>query len=531
MTPGTSPGVWLLDLDTGGEVLRIGSEACVVTSSTAGADVKYRAGLPPIDAEIETDEIPLRIRADLWRDATRVGPLTGRSAKLRYYRGEAFLEHAIMVVSGYVAAPVVSPPDAPDAVDLTIRRGDQRSDDVCDPRAVVTADTTTAGYAPNLAGQAYPIVIGAPGRGTTDSSSSNPGPATPGLIIDPGGALGTILIALGHVPATSVQVWDLSIWGSSSSTDEIPVTHTTDLLGRKITTARIMDGVSGTLSPDANAAIGVGWHVRSGFGRGLAHRGRDVVGLGDVLAWGADTYAGDEVYDHGEIEARRSALNRYQIDTVINELGLPWDEWVEANLAEVFQIEAVTGPLGLYWREVAWTVDARSVAAVLVCDRSAPGEHVVRESGLAEVAVGDITRELTIAYAPSLLSGAMGRRVTYGAEQGDRVWQDGELRYAAHDLLARAALNRGSVSRTIEAPNVWDPSTAELLAQTHVARLALPHTALSVSGGARLLDLPAYATVRVIDARVGLDALAVLLPRPQVAASGRVTRALRIPPV
>ncbi len=537
MTPGTAPGVWLLDLDTGGEILHLSSETVAPTSRALGGAVVYRAALAPGDLELEAESVSLRSRGtELWRDASRLGPFRGRAATLRYWRGEPYLEDALVAVDGYVSDMTVSPPEGRDAADLSIVRADARSSDVCDPQHTVTTvsfttSPLTTGPYPQTMGAVYPWVIGAPGR-LSPSETGYPQPVSPGVCISRagGGAIAQmILIARGHVPADAVAVWDMDEFGSSGSIDECPTEHTTDDLGNEVTVIRPADAVLGQLSLDPGMTRGIGWKVQSGWGRGLTHKGREVTGLGDVLSWGADLFAGSERYDRGEIEARRERLNRYQIDCVINQLAVPWDEWVEANLAEVFQLETVTGPRGLYWREAAWSVDPLRAAATLVCDRSAPGVAVTRESGLVERSDGEIVRELSVSYAPRF-AGGFHRRLTYGAVRQEYVVGQPDSAHSGHPLLARAAGFRGAVTTTIAAWPVWDQATADLVAQLHVQRLALPHRLVEVSGAQELIDLRPYSTVRIIDGRIGLDEYALVLPPPRISPSRRVRLTLRIPP-
>lgn len=502
-----SSGVWLLDFTLGGRPWRFATREVSVLSREAGQAVVYRAGLSGLDFTLQAETASVQVRAadpHAWAKSRRsLGPLAGRPFRLwRWYEG--LLEDGLLALQGTVEAAGWGDSGDPSALSLTLRRDLQGlSFPVPDPQARV--DSSTWPVRPlyptdeNVQGAAYPVIIGFPGSQGSLSSTAAPRPTTPGLLVE-GLAHPTsvLLVADRRVHATTVRVWDIS--ATPPESEDRTVQYTEDKLGREIA---YVDFVASSFT--APAAEGheylVAWDRRPAYGGGILWDGEPVRGLGDLLLWGAATLSRAR-YDTAEMEARRAALNRHTIDTVINDPTL-WEDWLRGNILDLYELEPVHSPRGLYYRQRVYVTDPTKVRARLTASPGGSGWRVVRQGPVQDVQ-DEIVNEITVEYDPAAMSSSsFRRRVTVGPIQG--AYERGTV-----DTRHGAAL-ACRVSRTLYElrPRTWqtvttsDPSAALLLAQLKAQRHALPAQLVRYRGGPELADLRHYDTVEIEDTSPG----------------------------
>jgi hypothetical protein len=346
-------------------------------------------------------------------------------------------------------------------------------------------------------GMVYPVVFGAPGGIV---------PATPALRVYETVAGNYFVIAGHHVAATSVILYNMTQEEDPLPGDAYAPINTEDDLGNKVAMIGPVPpsgGGFGTVHAIADNEYAVAWDPATGGG--VRHRGRAIEGLGDLLQWGADTLS-VAVHDQGEMAARRSSLNRFRIGGFINELDVVWQEWLESNVLNLFEIEQVEGPRGVYFQEIRHRADRRHVRAKLVTGAGRGGYRVERISAVME-SDEEIYNRILVSYGP--LAGS--KTQYYGtAVMGAFAFGsgDGEER-PAPSVLQRDP--RCSYSERMFGPRelhletgiVWEEGTATLLAQIKAARHAIPKLLASYRGGRELLDLRRHDVVEIYDTSPG----------------------------
>lgn len=501
---------WLLEVDLGGSPVRLSTSEVTVPSRTDGAGGRlYARGLPSLEVPLGADSLTVQVPLlDAYARARQVRQLVGRQAVLRYYRGEPVLEDAVIVLRGVVSGVRYGDPSAPDAVQLELRRSDLvGSTTMLPPGWVVDGDTWLQDVyrsAPQVLGAAYPLVIGCPGRPSQDGGTDYY-PAVPAACVDttPGAR---ILLVAGHpTEATRVKVWDLS---GGIVTDVGPVSPvvslTDDASSQPCSTAAL---VGASIDPPDNSALYTSWLPRDGdYGAGVLFEGEPIRGLGTLLLWGSLEYARDPV-DRGALRSWRDELDQYEIDAFVNDPAVSWDDWVRANILDLFGVERMDGPDGLWYRPAVYRPQRARVRATLVTDRTAAG-HLVKVGGYGQTA-DDLATTITVQYAPRAASRSYDRRWTLAPERDpddDRVVGSALCRRALEVLGGRTA----AVSR--ECPVTAHPGTALRLAQRLAERYALPADEVTIEGGPRLAGLQPYDTVEIVDHMAPGPVLGVVQP-------------------
>ena len=483
-------GRWLLDLDLGGQIWRLGSQEVRVTSRVRGGPVSYLAGLDDLSWEIDGDSISITARAasaDAWGSARRhLGPLRGRRAVLRYWYPGQDLEDAYVALQGTIGGASYADPADPYGMQFELTR-DLRglSREVLSPSAKLSY-ATFAGLLGDVPeeGIYYPLVIGCPG--SPRSVGGLPSPATPALPINY--TLTRRVLIAGHRVAAS-RVWLFNL--TEREVVDLPVVHGTDDLGQEFAYVSL-DGVP-IFTFDSEHEYAVGWDRE--WGGGLVHRGRQVAGLGDLLQWGADTNS-LVLYDQGEMAARRTALNRFRVDTLINEQIL-WSDWLESNVLSFFELEEVQGPRGIYYEEIRHEAHRSLVRAKLTTAADQPGYRVSRISGVVEEEE-EILNRIRISYLPYAASYTQYVELVIAAPPHSTGLDATSLLLPS----PRSALSErlyGPREGTWETGISSDPATIAAVARTKVAKHALPKRSATYEGGRELLDLRKQQVVDVYD--------------------------------
>lgn len=336
----------------------------------------------------------------------------------------------------------------------------------------------------------YPLVIGCPGAARAGGQVT---PATPAIRIavtlEP-----TKLIIAGHrVAASSVTVFNLTTGEVESA---VPVFYEEDGRGRTVAMVNIQ---ALSISLERGDEYAIGWDRSTGGG--IQHGSRPVLGLGDLIAWGCATFSG-AIHDFGEIEARRQSLNRFRVDTVVNETSVLWHDWLQSNVLELCEIETVEGQRGVYYQERRHRTDRRLVRGRLVTGTSGGGYRVERVAAVSE-SDEEIYNDLTLAYKPFAASHEQFEESVTAIDPNP---QDGIV---VEDLLLRDP--RCEYSRRLygrrearwETNLTADRATAIAITANKAARHALPKQLTAYQGGRDLLDFRKWDVVEVQDTSPG----------------------------
>lgn len=485
---------WLLDLHLGDRAMRFGTRAASVSSRVAAARVLYVPSLDALSWEVGQDSASLRVMASTPSDwalaRKRYNSLRGWRAVLRLWFDDQELENAYVALQGLVTSATYGDPEDPFALQLDIDRNPpELSREMLSPTARLDK-TTFSGLLGDIpeGGFYYPLVIGHPG--SPRGPGGLPSPATPALPLNY--TLTRRMLIAGHrVEASRVWLFNLT----EGEVKDLPVSHGVDDLGQEFAYIDLL-GVP-IFTFDSEHEYAVGWDRQ--WGGGLMHRGRVVAGLGDLLEWGSDTYSLVQ-HDAGEMSARRTALNRFRVDTVINE-QIKWTEWLESNVLSLFEIEEVQGQHGAYYEEIRHKAHQRHVVGKLNTDIGGSGYRVHRISGIREDDE-EIINVFTFAYLPFAASHTeYVEVVTVNPPRGTALVATIETLVSPLCRLSEQLFGRRE--GTWETGISSDPATLRAIALSKAERHAIPKLIVSYKGGLDLLSLRKNDVVELYDTRNG----------------------------
>lgn len=506
-------GQWLLELDLGGELLRVSTSAAEITTQ-AGAVVRYAGGLSDLAVawDGQTDSIGLQLSSPVhdWCKLQAQGQSLERCPGVlrRWYPGLA-LEQARVVLRGITGAVSTGYLADPGQLSLELRRA------VADlggtlPAAQNVVDATTWPVRPaypqdsGINGAYYPVVIGRPGN------ADGGGQATPGLLVEGLAHPSSRLLVAGHkVAASTVTAWDMS---SSPPQYELrTVQEVADKLGQVVSYVDFQAASAG-FTADEGIKWWIGWQELGG----LEYRGQELRGLGQVLEWAATEHSG-AVVDVGRMRAQAAQLDPLKVDACINSPVNALD-WVRGELASVYPIREIAGEQGLYWARVRYDYTAQDAVASLSAAR---GE--IRSAGPLASRDLDLANEITVQFCPSMMSGRYRRRVVItGATRAKEIGPGAEAQVLG-SLRCQLSQSRWGVrSSTITCPTVDDPSTAARIAQHLAALHATPKRWGVWIGGPELEALPLLGCVAITDPQKHLEAALGVIERIEPTAAGEV---------
>lgn len=468
--------VWLLDVELGGgRVLYVASEGAEVATHAAGGLRRYDPGLPDLTVERGAAGLNVDVRAhDIDGTRRRHGPFRGRRATLRLWRGEAVAEDAEVLFAGVIEDARWGDPEAPDRLQL-----DFAVAPAVTSAAVVAPDALVSTGAwpdldPDAAGEPIPTVIGEPGTSSPIAwFDATRYAASPLLCVDTQynpGISRLFAAADHHVSAANLRVYN----ANSQSWTSVAVVNQRDGLGRRVACVVLTTTFAG--DGDEGKVFG-SWDQ----GGGALHEGRAVRALGDLLVWGAVTYGGGP-WDLGRIRGAQAAFNRYKIDAVINDDGLAWDAWLQANVLDVIGITVERGPDGSYFAEDVYLPDeARSRARLSTDPADTRGHRVTRVGPYADDVEDELASSVTVLFALS----NDGRWPRSWTLTGDAEIDTEERRTTELYAPCRRALELGGAQRTVWAPTA-DPTTARLVALRQADRYSVPGYLGVFEGGPEL---------------------------------------------
>lgn len=493
---------WLCAFDMGGEVLRFtsGGESVAVESREYGT-VVFRTGMDaPSEISRTVTSISLAIQAAArtdWAEVRdRLGPIRGRRARFWFWVEGLTLEEAYQILDGRVTAARWGSPSAPSTLDITIAR-EEEDQAISWPRSYDTLREGDQSWTQvsteiddALIGRNYPTILGAPGD--QGSVGANPSQGSPGLVVRVAGSTTLIVVAGHHVAATFVR-----IFVGGSALGNFLVTNTYDNRGVACATV----SVSTVLAEDAE--VYVGWSKSDTFGRGLEFQGEPVVGLGDVLSWGA-TQLSRAGWDTDAIQEHRSVLNQFQIDTYWNK-PMTWASWVQANVA-LYPVMEVQGPKGRYYRLHEWRPRAVVCQGRWTTDPRGGGRRVGRTAAVAASSDAIINR-LEVEYGEKPSSGRARLRLVVGPKPDEVLEGPPGGQFLEVSVGSVAAARSDSFfdpyTKVLALPSTWHQATAGQVADAVLARQAVPGRLTRYFGGLELLEFDEGAVVQISDTSFG----------------------------
>lgn len=496
---------WLLELDVHGRVYRW-AEAPVSVATVAGDTLRYAEGLdadltlPLVEEGTLSRRVQLRVEDDTdWPLLESRGQSPHRApAVLRWWREGQTLEDARVVIRGLALVSSVGVKG--EGLSLTITR-----DPSIRPRYMLPAGATarnptwpvrgTTSLAQVISGQYYPLVIGYPG----DDGSAVPEPVVPALMVEysPGIVNTGLLLGLGRleIGASGARIHNATLGAESSYTT---VQHTEDDLGRAVTLAYLPGGGAlGTPRDAYYCGYASGWvgGIRSPFRAGVLRTATD------VIRW-ALLRSGRQV-DDARIASYAPILDRYRVDTYVNR-PLDYLEWLEAAVLSWLPVIVAESGDGIYVRPIQYDATAEDAVAHLI-----EGQGVERVGQLQRLD-DDPVNEVTVEFRKGRDNAYLGR-ITLTAQAGALSGDDPLLTTTDAEILPSARARRsqsyyGEVYReTVTLDHTWDRSTALLVAETVLARRAVPRRAVSYEGGSELDSLMPGDVVIVTDAELYLS--------------------------
>lgn len=567
LTPGVVAGRpirWLLDLEWAGRTWRL-SDADVVVTTAAGDDLVYDGTL----ADVATDEqmgdpggtqSPVSVSLDVTLPGVDVASLvasgfdlsTARGSLSRWVEGTTYEARRVVVVGG-VSDPEYGASTEP--IGLTIEAAPwEDAGSIPHPDlAVVGANWSTDMILSLLAedvGLPYPMILGAPGKVSTDVAASGWVTGSEGVWIQrdvsayqitgptlTGDAANlTLLLAGSHVDATTVELNT----DAYTSGHEFIVTNTHDFRGHPIavchwyaTKSAAADewtwdevpAAPGTyvFTSGGKDAIGraAGYHDPSFHPPddtpmriyvGWAHGGGAVPdgGAGDVLVYLLERarLGGGVGVDYSAWAVAAPFLNRYKLGCAITATTKPWD-YITAHILPILPISIEVGPEGIY--PVIWRPNATADMVTVRLDTAI--DPRIERVGRIRCDRSELVNDITISYAYSVRTGSYcGKRRIVGsvvAQTDTDEETDGELHPLCRLSQMRYRDNAGRplvVAETIESAVIYDDATARMVLEDIAARRALAvRSAHYVASEEEYGWVARGAVVEVSDALVSLS--------------------------
>ena len=495
------PGIFILEIDTGGEVLRYGTQSVQITDA-AGAVHWYREGLQALSVTVggQLDSIGVTIddAAARWpRIVARGGALERRPAVLRRYHVGQVLEDATEVIAGLTVDAEYAEPGALQRLTVSIEARAVEQGSV-PPAAAVVGSETFSNSDPRIDGAVFPLVIGRPGY---TAASVVARPSSPALFVETS-SLPRLLVSYGSTQAYSagvnVRVWDYTDEDNVSS-DNGTVSLHFDGAGQPYSA---VNDTATTVNFTEGGEYWIGW-----AGGGVAANDGSILrGLGSVLLYLLQTFAPEVQIDRAAMASEAVYLDNFKIDTVINDTTAPLD-YIRRALVPVFPIREVRGPNGLYFRAENWLADKSDAIGLLSADtRQVARASSVRAGG------GSIANEITLKYRYERLSSYKRLRVL-GARHG--AWSypgaPADPRVLSSLTCATSQAVYGLHSKTIETAAIWEDATAVAVLEHLAAKLAHPKRRVRITGGAMLESFPPGSVVAYTDSEIHCSAALALV--------------------
>jgi len=402
------PLEWLLDLEVGGEILRLAQRPLDAPTGVGGALAAYAKGLAfsgevpdAVDPFSDTPsgssvDLTLHIQHSIPAAVEQGFDLSAARGKL--WQWSPTTGAVLLVVSGVLRGVEYRLPEDP----LTCSLEELEEDD--SGRFPPADARVTDGSWPNAAEKAlseyYPWILGSPGRLSSW--------VTPGLLVDTVGDL--LLVAAHPVEATTLSI----VNDDDGTSATIAVTEVDDGLGRIVS---VVDLTASGVTIDPEASYFARWGATGG---GLQKGdGTVLTGAGDVIRWML-TFSRLRV-DYGRLAASLPALNAYRIDTAISARPdarfPPWD-WLTDHLLPILPVSVRSSPEGFY--PVIWRFDATADMAVAHLEVPEAGDSSPSASLRTTVSFSSrdrVANEITLHYRHDPRLDSFAKRLVLTGDQ------------------------------------------------------------------------------------------------------------------
>lgn len=516
--------VWLLDFTAGGVVYRFATSATVVALAD-GSTIQYSGGLNELtlgsasQSGERSESVVVASSVDWFAVKARGATLRNQQATVRFYVEGDVLETARVYLRGRTTAPKHGAIGEP--LTLTIR--ENASDQAFNfPLAqAVVEDETWPVTAANIIvdknqGKPYPLVIGIPGHHPKAGTTYRPEMASPAIYAEykaTATTAGQMVIADGHIAATSVPLYDALNFGTSL---DKPVTLTTDALGRRVSV--IQNAPLSASDVDLEWWVGFGNAGVYGGGRLNPYGGGYLRGAGDVIRWVLEECTTLDV-DTAAVIGAAAWLNRWKVDAVVNQ-SINMLDWLDSEVLAHIPVIRVNGPRGIYYAPMRWDAVDSDVVAHL-----RPG-MVSRASDETQYD-DEIRNSMSIQYRPQRDGTAFGSRRVLGPEYGRHEsgwgvlgmtslpWNTTtfeDVRFFADPLCRWSYAYNGPREWSGTNSSCWDDASIALSLDYMALRYATQKRMVRYGGPMGQLEgLEPGAVVRLTDPEMYVDAVLALV--------------------
>lgn len=569
---------WLLTIQWGGLTIRLADDQVDVQTDD-GTPYQFDAGLDELEVSeaiaLLSDSagqlsIPLEFllppgvsiaqRIALGDDFS-----TARGELARWIEGTSW-EKRRVIIAGRLTDPEYGSDDEPISTSLEEMMMD---DTTLIPAASKSISTATWPNTDSLVdewpGSMYPIIIGKPGRVSTDIGANGWIPGSPGVFADfradfhtavlgqyPDISSGLLLVIAGHhVEATRVYLnndeytkgdlrfivinnWDelgnpvavVPFYATTTATDPYEwdgtADYDTDILdsdgNRSFGLGAVPVDIGETFSdPEIQRPVFVGWYDPLTDGGGLVVSGKLIREAGDVLEYllGLSTIQ----VDRGRVAAAKPLLSRFLLDGCIAARVSPWAV-LRDEILPLLPVSLCSGPEGLF--PVVWRYDATAADATIRID--ADTDPAVSREGRVKYDAEDRANLIEVAYAYSYRRKNYAAKLVIGA-QSDHDADDSVI---VHPLCEWSRARTGEVrDAKIETPWVYDTSTAYAILEWQAAANTLPSRTVDYRvPEASYLHVERGEVVSLTDSELYLTDAACLLREVRTDGSGYLTLTL-----
>lgn len=367
-----------------------------------------------------------------------------------------------------------------------------------DPPVAAYVGTAPAS-APTVEGAHYPVIIGKPGSGAilrpVGITVTVALPCAPALLAETSDSVTSatdhaFVVSAGRIGAATVRRLSTDRTGAPmAEVAAVSIAH--DRQGRPVSVIYAGSGLTGPSEESQSwTCLDTGSGIEDPYGTGYLRRADHVI----RYALDRSTLRVDR-----RCLGRLEALRAYRIDVALYSQAGAW-EWLSGQVLPLLPVSVSSGPHGIAVWPVILDMPEHLVERVIVIGRDA---KLVRDP------VADpwspVTR-VTVGYCLDARAGATRQRVTVAGRR--RPTDPATLPINVYAARAWSAV--GERAETIDCPITSDRATATWIAQHRLDSTCRP----SYTAQIRLPESDAVevgAVVRIIDAALGLDAVAQVI--------------------
>ena len=486
--------LWLLEIDYPGGILRISDKNATVSSDDG--DLVFQEGLQGFDLSILSDSEQIGVSflvesIDFVQGLSRGYTLERMGAELsRWYEGTTFERRRIVATGVLKDVKFGAPGKMKNVTATLVQSASDLGQNIC--RIVVE---------PNVFNEAVSV----PGFVTVAVDSPSIGLYPPVVIGYPGLPLGAPAVPLLELSLTEDTVGDSKYprWViAAHAIDATKVRIYTDrdndecndaTAGEFITQEDLTVGVVTTATystiPFADLQVNTGGKFFTGFLEnegGMFNPYRDGVlrGLSDVVRYMLSEIGRKKV-DHSRFESYADDLNgAFKIDTFIND-ATSGDDWLENHITNgLFPIRIIEGPKGVYARRRNYRPEPSEAVTVLATSGNAGPINVSRQTGLQPVG-NEIINRVQVKYQPHMAGTTFSKSVEISPGYYD-FYADSPYANLFNQMTHICEVSANLFGERVgvyELRDVWDPTTATMVAVELLFRDAMPRYTILYQGG------------------------------------------------